>query len=261
MKLIRIFAVLVLTVSMMVCPVFADEAVPSPGKEAPVKFAYTVDENGNHVIGKIYNENDEFERNITVEELIITTLWHLENGDIEVHDLIEEALVNAKNELFADDWHKLIPEFEEQWDELTGGAPTENAVITDIFDVRYNSVIDGFLTRLLVEGKSATFDIVVEGIDADTLFVVGHKPSDTNEWVLEDYTISEDGVITISVDSLSPFFIAADNGEAPAGDDVPSSPQTGVYEADMAVAVIAAAVIACAAGFLCAKKFRKAADR
>lgn len=260
MKFIRVITASILVLMMLSSLIGAAGFTSSPEKDATVKFAVTIDEEGNHVIGKIYDSDGEFERNILFEELIITTLWHLENGDIEVHNAIEQTLVDAKNELSIENWADLIPGFEEAWKEITEGAPVENAVISDIFDVRYNSVVDGFLTKLLVEGKSATFDIVVDGVTKDTYFIIGHKPSDTDEWTIEDYQMNDNNTITISVDSLSPFFIAVDNGEGPGSDDDPQSPQTGVSDDIITVAVIFAVVL-CAAGLFLIKKYRKVTDQ
>ena len=260
MKLIRIFSALVLSLALLSTAVGAEEFTASAERGEDIKFAVTTDDEGNKIIGQLFDENGEYERPILLEELIITPIWHLEDGAYEVHNEIEATLVAAEKELEVEDWQKIVTNFETEWTEVTGGAPVENAVVSDVFDVRYNSVVDGFLTKLLVEGKSATFDIVVDGITKDTLFVVGHKPSDTGVWVMEDYTISDDNVITISVDSLSQFFIAVDNGAAPVVANAPLSPQTGVEElagGTETAAAAAGAALLCGLGFLCVRKFRK----
>lgn len=158
------------------------------------------------------------------DRLILTPISHLYKG-VDLHEDIEESLTNAEGDLKTDDWYELVPNFPEIWDKSTGGAPLDHAVISDIFDARFESELSSGENK----GKPVTFKIKIQGIGADDLFLILARPSDEEEWSVIDYTIDENGVITISDTSMSAFAVVKDNGAAPVVDpNGPQSPQTAV---------------------------------
>lgn len=253
MKLIRIITAMVLTITLLVVSVGADEFVASVGLKDSPRFYVQMDENGREYVGEIYDENGNFVSYMYLDELIITPYFYTEMEQYDIPEEVEKVLIAAWEELSVAGWTDLVAGFAEAWQAVTGGAPVSNAVIAEIFDVRYRSG----LTGELYEGRRAVFFIEVDGITSEDLFVIGHKPSTTGQWGIEEYTIDGNNVIGISVNALSPFFIAVDNGEAPAvSGDAPSSPQTGVYETGIGAAVIAAGILGVCAVFF-GRKSRK----
>ena len=81
-----------------------------------------------------------------------------------------------------------------------------------------------------------------------------HKPTDSDEWIVEDYKIDENGVITMTVDKLSPFAIVKDSGKAPTTDV--QSPQTGVSDTGLILTAVATVILA-AGAVVFGKKLRK----
>lgn len=143
---------------------------------------------------------------------------------------LEQALVRAKQE-------NKIPHINE--------VEIDHLVVRDLFDV---SVMRDGQVIAIPNGHTITFSIQTDLSD-DVLHFVLHN-SVNHEWeVLEEAQAMHDGIITITVDSLSPFAIvvdeAADLDVDPSG---PSSPQTGESTSPMFAA--GAVALLCAAAFL-----------
>ena len=160
------------------------------------------------------------------DDLIITPVKDVHDEDKDVHDDIEESLRDTVEELESKTWDEIYHEFDEKWHETTEGAPREHAVVSDIFDVRYEGELstDG-------EGKTVTFKIKVQGIDKDDLFLIISRCSEKEDWKLVEYTIDENGVITITGSTKASYVIVSDNGSIPViGPDDPISPPTAVLD-------------------------------
>jgi hypothetical protein len=110
---------------------------------------------------------------------------------------------------------------------------------------------------ILTTDSKITIEFTVKGIDADDDFIIIHKPTGSDKWVVEEYTIDEDGVITMTVDKLSPFAIVADSGKKPSTDI--DSPQTGV--ADYTVYTVFASILLIGLGIVCIRKSGKVFEK
>jgi len=220
MKLIRIFTVCVVALALLTTGVCAAEFVPSiSGQDVPK-----------------LEEGDD---------LVITPSDDIQDKDVP--DETKESLEDAEEELKNNELEDLIPGFEDIWNEMTGGAPVDNAVVTDLFDVRYTDPKRG------PDGE-ITFKISVDGITADDLFLIFYKPQGSDEWKLADFSIDENNVITIHADSIGTFIIVMDNGAVPVVEVL--SPQTGVNASAMVFSVVGLVVLG-AFGVICFKKLRK----
>ena len=183
------------------------------------------------------------------DDLIITPIAHLHDEDIELHEDIVESLTDAKEKLDDSEWHEIVKDFEELWAEYTKGAPIEHAVVSDIFDVRYESELGTDAEK----GKTVTFKIKLQGITADDFFLVITESYSDHHMEIVAHEISADGVITITATSMAAFAIVRDNCITPPCDH--DSPQTGVMPYCVP-AVIGIVVFGALAAF-CAVKIKK----
>lgn len=168
---------------------------------------------------------EEITDNLVRAEKQIDAVKHLGHLTVEM----EQALRQAKQE-------KKVAHIDE--------VNIEDLVIRDLFDV---SIVREGQVVAIPDGHTITYSIQTDLSD-DVLHFVLHNTVN-HEWeVLEEAQAMHDGVITVVVDSLSPFAIVVDK-EAnldvdPAG---PTSPQTGestsVLFAVGAVALLCAAVV------------------
>ena len=154
--------------------------------------------------------------------LIVTPIAKLYDEDVNLHDDIADSLTDTKDVLSDNDWQSIVEDFEDFWEELTSGAPIEHAVVSEIFDVRFESELGDDNTP----GKTVTFKITVQGIGPDDIFMIVSKSDTDDHMEVVDYTIDENGVITITATSKSAFAIIRDSCPKPECDH--DSPQTGV---------------------------------
>ncbi len=163
--------------------------------------------------------------NLVRAELQISQVEHLGQLTAEM----EQALQQAKKE-------QKVSYIDE--------VDIDDLVVRDLFDV--SLVRDGQVVPV-PDGHTITFSIQTDLADDDLHFVL-HNPVNHDWEVLEEAEAAHDGIITITVDTLSPFAIAVDQAADldvdPSG---PSSPQTGestsVLFAVGAVALLCAAVV------------------
>lgn len=249
MKVIKVLAALTLVASMLAMPVFAAEVVPSiEYKDGVQLIDYTLDEINTpcrtvHIFPFFHIYNDD----IIAEEIL--GLEDYENSEM-LEENIRTSLRNALAELRENLLHHLVVGFDEAWERITEGAPLENAVVTDLFEiVLICSEAEKFMTD-----EQITVSFKVDGLEPDDRFLIVHKPTGSDKWIVEEYTVDENGVITMTIDKLSPFAIVKDNGAAPVA--TVTSPQTGVTEFAAAAAVLGMAALA-AGGIAVGKKFRK----
>lgn len=157
----------------------------------------------------------------------------------------------------AEELTDLTPDLREALDEAKQDALASSAIqnvriddlaVSDLFDVTY--LVNGKETPI-GEGNKITFTIKTNLTKDETFFVM-HNYKD-NEWeMVEDVKLADNGNLTITVDSLSPFAIIVDKTAYltpdPAG---PSSPKTGEMP-NYAYLASTVALLTCAA-FLCMK--------
>ncbi len=226
MKVLRIGAIVVAIACLLCVSAFAVEFTPSVEiKDSPELV-----------------EGDD--------DLIITPIAHLHDSDIPLHEDIKVSLTDAKELLSDSEWHEVVKDFEEFWDSITSGAPIEHAVISEIFDVRYESELGSDAAV----GKTVTFKIKVQGIDADDLFVVITESSSDHHMEIVGHVFEENGVITITATSMAAFAIIKEVCPQPRCDH--DSPQTGV--APYLVPAIVGIVVFGAFAAICAVKIKKA---
>lgn len=245
MKALKVLIALTLIASLLTAVVGASEFVPS--KERPQKY-----------------EIIEVIPDIATRKLVIIQ-YHLRHQeeliDQEYHDLEDEAheeiteqirasLIEAVDDLENELVHHLVDGFDKKWDEITGGAPLENHIVYDIFEAAWICSEE----QMMITDEKVSFSFKVDGITKDDPFIIIHKPTGSEHWIIEEHEIDENGVITVHADSLSPFAIIKDSKKAPTSDV--QSPQTGVKETGIVIA--AASVIVLAAGaVVLGKKLRK----
>lgn len=287
MKSIRVLCICLVAAMLFSVSALAASFTPSvERKPAPEVVDYTASE-----------EHEEHGK-----ELVITPLAHLYDEDVELHEDIERSLEEAKHELENLVWHDMVHDFHEHWDRVTGGAPIENAVVSDIFDVRFlcdlgkenekpddTAVVRSFgITKLgasagtygfvaddednadldpevrnaltvldwEANGEEITMRLKVQGLTADDSFLIISRCSEADEWDDTEFSISDDGILTITEKTMSAFAIVRDAGKDPTVDpDDPDSPQTGV-PAYLTPAIVGAVVFT-AVAVVCVKKIVK----
>ncbi len=155
--------------------------------------------------------------------IIITPISDVYDDSVSVHEDINTKLTDAEKEL--SESKDIIENFAEVWKDVTGGAPIENAIVSDIFDVRFEDEFETTVT----EGKPVTIKFTIPGLDYNDKFFITVKESADSKWKVVDFTIDEDGVITLSATSMSVFAVIRDSyASAAIAPDAPDSPQTGI---------------------------------
>ena len=141
------------------------------------------------------------------------------------------------------------------------GVDVEDAVVLDMFDVTL--VVDGEVYGLSADDGASLIYAISTDLSADDEFYVLHNYAPEMWEVVDVLGIDENGVVMVTVDSLSPFVIVK---MAPATDiapivdvttgNTPASPQTG--DAFPMSYVVCALLCACAAVVLFKKAGKKA---
>lgn len=248
MKAFKVFIALTLIASMLALPSLAAEFTPSAErKDGPELIEYKLEEIDTPcrtVLVIPYGH-------IHLDDIIDEEHLDLEYAASEaIEETIRESLKSALEELKDNLIHHLVRGFDEAWAKITGGAPVENAVVSDLFEI----VLVCSEADALKTDEKITVSFTVDGIGPDDKFIIVHKPTDSDEWIVEDYKIDENGVITMTVDKLSPFAIVKDSGKAPTTDV--QSPQTGVSDTGLIVTAVSAVILA-AGAVVIGKKLRK----
>lgn len=224
MKLFRSLVAVVLLLCIFVLPVSAAEFTPS-AEEKDGPGLVGVPGEGKGVVGIIHNGNGHGVDKVLEDEVLITPIKDADKEGLP--EEIKSALEESNKELEEKDLDELVPGFEQLWNNLTEGAPLDNAVISNIFDIR----VIGDKEALLDGEHSLTISFKLQGITAEDYFLLIGKNLEDGTWSNVEYTISEDGVITVTITKETPFAVVVDNGNAPDVDpDAPDSPQTGVFD-------------------------------
>ena len=172
------------------------------------------------------------------DEVIITPVS--KKDDPTTPDKTREDLNGVLDNLKENDLTDLTGSFDDAWDDKSGGAPIENAVVSDIFHVDFTK-------------DDVTFSYTLPGI-ADDDFVLLVKNHVTGAWSVLDYTFAN-GAATVSLTDVSTIVVVRDNGNPPAGDIV--SPPTGVSAVSVVLASATVALMGVAV--LLSKKLRAGA--
>ena len=146
MKTFKVIAAVMLAVSMLTTSVFAAEFVPSiEYKEEPeierVEKEYETPGRTLKIIpySSIYLQDVIFEAdalNVSVE------------AAEEMEETVRDRLAESGEELKKEMLRNVIVGFEEAWTQMTDGAPLENAIIHDIFEITLIcSQIEDFVTN------------------------------------------------------------------------------------------------------------------
>lgn len=251
MKLFRSILAVVLMVSLFVLPVSAEEFTPS-AEEKNGPGLVVIPGDGRGIVGMIHDENGVFLENVYEGEVVITPVKDLDDTDLP--EEIKKALEDAMDELGEKDFEELVSDFEELWNRLTDGAPLDNAVISGLFDIR----VIGEKEALLDGDNTLTLSFRLQGVTEEDYFLLLGKLLGDGKWKNVDYTVSEDGIITVNLTEETPFAVVVDNGNAPVVDpDAPDSPQTGADA--VSLWAIVGTLICGAAAVLFAVKAKKQA--
>lgn len=246
MKALKVFIAFTLIVSMLAMPTLAAEFTPSAErKDGPKLVEYKLEEVDTPcrtVLVIPYGH-------IHLDDILDEEHLDLEYAASEaIEETIRKSLKSALEELKDNLIHHLVRGFDEAWAKITGGAPVENAVISDLFEI----VLVCSEADALITDEKITVSFTVDGIGPDDKFIIVHNPTDSDEWIVEDYKIDENGVITMTVDKLSPFAIVKDSRKSSAS-DIPSPP-TGVSYTGWIVTAIAALILAAGAAIIGKKR-------
>jgi len=209
MKALRILSTFLIAVILLSASVAAADFTPSVEVKPAPEVVTVTDDAGNPAAGVITAEDGTVSY-ITVEDIAVT-------AKADASDTVLEVIEAAADELAATELSDLIPDFADAWADVTGGAPVENAVVADVFDISADVEIPA--------GGKLTITLAPQGITEDDIIIVLHKVGDT--WKVEPHTRDGKGNIVTTVTSLSPFAIVKDSAAAPAADaEDPRSPQT-----------------------------------
>lgn len=137
------------------------------------KFTPSIERKDGPVLMEEVRENDK---------LIITPIAHVYSDKHDVHEDIKENLKSAENDLRQKTISELIPNFEAIWTHFTGGAPIEHAVVSDIFDVRFESE----LTEAKKSGEEITFRVKIQGLTPEDKFILISRPHGEKEWQIDE---------------------------------------------------------------------------
>ena len=224
MKKIQIVAALLMAACMLTVSAAAAEFVPSvTAKEAP-SVSTAVDSEGN---------------TLDAGAITVTSYSDLSSADKDVRRSMATAMADVEE---ADSIADLAADFEEVWTEATNGAPVEEAVVSDFFDISATDEINA----IFAAGGKVTLTLPLPNISADAVVIVLHKVGD--EWIVEkDVARNADGSLSITVGSLSPFALVVGAAEAvEENPEAPKSPETSdsMVWATVSLAGAAIAVLA-----------------
>lgn len=271
MKTVRVITAFLLS-SVLALSASAADYVPSAEAYEP-EVVVTVDPNTEKeyhaAIVDSNNEVVEYIFNDTVAQVVasfidsgidkehhdrfFTSTEITQDGSVPVvKEEVKQLILEAEEELIQNPLSEIVEDFEEKWTDTTEGAPVQQASIAKVFYVGGSDEI-----KEKVEAGKGTdnavkvkFQFKINEVTQEDNFVLLQKPADSDKWVVEDYTIDENNVITIEIDEFSAFAVIVDKPVDPTpGQD---SPQTGV--AKYSAAVIACAVAFCGAAFVVIRK-------
>lgn len=254
MKKIAVVILAVALAAMMGMSVFADDLfMPSVEAKVAPELGSVTDNEGNTYNALIVDEQGNQTGISTEGEGMVIAIVSIADSTDHAVAAISDKLKSAQSQIqnattLADLSENLGTALTAMISAST--VPTaaeltvEDLAVSQLFDVSLvenNAVVD------LGESKKLTYTIKTD-LTSDDFFVLLHNVNG-DEWeIVENVVLGEDGTLTVTVNSLSPFALViekpADISVDPAG---PSSPTTGVefnaVYAFAAVAFVALAVV------------------
>lgn len=211
MKKLISFLVSALLLTAMTIPAFAaSHFTPSvEQKGAPEVTGVTlVDANGNEVAG------------LTTDDLVITS--HAKSG--EASEEIAKMLSDAYNQIAsATTLADLVPDIATALSSISSDLAVEDLVVRDLLDVSLSESA----AALLKDGNMITINFDL-GLKPDDVLLVLHN-YEGSQWEVipqDRVKIAENGVVSVSFDSLSPVAFVVDGSNVSVDSSV-TSPQTG----------------------------------
>ena len=227
-KIVAILAIIALIAAITV-PAFAVEFTPSAeNKDAPEVVSMT-DEDGNEVDVLVYDEDGNLVSDTGAYSIVITPASRPQDAPTdEIADQLEEAKDQIEEadtvaELTSGMHIALRLAKAASSDAADQDVEMEDLVVFDLFDV---TLMKGDDVVEDING-SITFSIQTT-LTPDDMFFVLHNYADDDWEVVENISIDENGVLTITLTGLSPIAIittAPVTADTDAG--APTSPQTG----------------------------------
>lgn len=213
MKHIRTACIALALCLLCALPAFAVNFTPSVESKPAPELVLLTDAQGNLVTAIITDKNGNQIPLPPGVELVVTATSGKEDAlDPEIRALLQRAEDQITR---ADHLGQLTPQLEEaltarqEADQSFEGVAVENLVARDLFDVSF--VRDGAaVANLLEDGQTVTFALKTDLTEADLSFML-HNYSDDLWEVVQDVTV-RDGVMTVTLGSLSPMAIAVDGG-------------------------------------------------
>ena len=216
-------------------------------KEAPT-VVEKVDESGNVSIGEIRDETGEVVASVSVGAITITPISVVKTAESagdpgktpdgtgsaggtaaavpEVDPQVAESLKAVETEIAAafekPEESALVQEIAKELND----APVENIVVSDVFSVTATPEIE----ELLKTGASLSVSVVSQNITKqdEEKITIYQKDAKTGLWRKVPFTISEDGIITLSLQAVGEIVIFRDNEAPPVTPETaPASPATG----------------------------------
>lgn len=258
MKRMLISVMAIALIAALSAPAYAAFTPSAEGKPAPE----LVRDNGS--VGQIVNAKGEVVKELDSKELRITSVAQKNSAPSpEVKEQLADAQEQIKDSARLDELtgqlrNALNAAKQSSNDPAIKNATLEDLIVSDLFDSSY--VVNGVVTPI-PKGDRISFTIKTTLTKDDLYFVLHNIEGDVWE-VVEDTELADNGDLTITVDSLSPFAIVveknayaantpAGSGEGGSSSTTPVSPKTGEVT-NYAYLAGTVALLACAA-FLCMK--------
>lgn len=256
MKKILVSSLTLLLCLAMAVTAFAANFTPSVESKPAPELVMLTDSNGNQVSAIVTDaEGNEVALPEGVELVITPTSEKNTTPVDEISAMLlqaEEQIAKAAN--LGELTKEMLTALEEKKaaNPAFAGVALEDLVVRDLFDVSF--VRDGkTLEQLLQAGYSVTFAVETDLTEEDLYFIL-HNHTEKEWEVVKDVQI-EDGIMTVTMGSLSPVAIVVNGGESLAVDpDAPSSPETG---SSFPTGYLAGAIILAGAAVVLFVKARK----
>lgn len=250
----KIFAAILVTalIAMMGVTVFAEDLfMPSVEAKVAPEIVPVTDDEGNEAAALLVDaEGNAIGVSADGEGTVLSVVSVADANQASANEVTEKLTgaqeqiknVNTLADLSAGLGDALADKIASSSDPATSELEVADLVVSQLFDV---SLLNGDNVETLPEGASLVFTLQTNLTSGD-FFVLLHNVQGSDWEVVENAVLADNGALTVTVDSLSPFALVVDK---PANMDVdpdgPDSPQTGVeFNALYAVAAVATVALA-----------------
>lgn len=196
-------------------------------KDAP-QVVEKIDAEGNVTVGEVRNADGEVVESVPADAIKVTAISETKKDSAGVEPEVAEALKAVEAELTVafemakTEENELIKAVSED----LNNAPVENIVVTDVVAITVTPEIEEALAE---EGATLTVSVTSQNIskeDEEKITVYQKDPA-TGEWKKVPFTIDENDVITLELESTGEVVIFRDSEAAPeTPKDAPRSPKT-----------------------------------